>query len=125
VFPINKNLWTSSYVLFTAGMAAVTIATCAWLIEGRSDRRWAAPFITFGLNPIVAFVGSGAMARVLGQVQVPLGGGTVSLQQAIYRGAFAGWLAPRNASLAYAVVFVLLWYGILKLLQRKAIVLKV
>jgi len=125
VFPINKNLWTSSYVLFTAGMAAVAIATCAWLIEVRGHRRWAAPFITYGLNPIVAFIGSGAMARVLGLIHVPFGGESVSLQQAIYRGAFASWLSPRNASLGYAIAFVLLWYGILKLLEKRGVVLRV
>jgi len=125
VFPINKNLWTSSYVLFTAGMACVAIATCAWLIEVRGMRRWALPFVTYGLNPITAFVGSGAMARVLGLIKVPFGGETVSLQQAIYRGGFASWLTPKNGSLAYAIGFVALWYGILKLLERRGIVLKV
>lgn len=125
VFPINKNLWTSSYVLFTAGMACVAIATSAWLMEVRGYRRWAAPFITYGLNPITAFVGSGAMARVLGLIQVPLGGESVSLQQAIYRSVFASWLGPRTASLGYAIAFVVLWYAILKLLERRGIILKV
>ena len=125
VFPINKNLWTSSYVLFTAGMAAVAIATGAWLIELRGYRRWAAPLISYGLNPITAFVGSGMMARMLGLIRVPFGGEQVSLQQAIYRGAFASWLSPRNASLGFALAFVLLWYGILRLLERKGVVLKV
>lgn len=125
VFPINKNLWTSSYVVFTAGLASVVLATCTWLIDGRGARRWAGPFITFGLNPIVAFVGSGALARVLGLIHLPLGGESVSLQQAIYRTGFASWLSPRNASLAYAVAFVALWYGILKLLERRGLILKV
>jgi predicted acyltransferase len=125
VFPINKNLWTSSYVLFTGGMAAVAIACCAWLIDVRGRRRWAAPFVTYGLNPLTAFVGSGAMARVLGLIHLSYGGESVPLQQAVYRGAFASWLAPRNASLAYAIGFVALWYGILRLLERRGIVFKV
>ena len=125
VFPINKNLWTSSYVLFTAGMASVTIATCAWLMEVRGHRRWARPFITYGLNPLVAFVGSGAMARVMGLIHVPFKGESVSLQQAIYRAAFDSWLSPKNASLAYAIAFVALWYGILKIFERRRWILKV
>jgi predicted acyltransferase len=124
-FPINKNLWTSSYVLFTAGMAGVAIATCAWLIDVRGQKKWAAPLVTYGLNPITAFVGSGAMARILGLIHVPFGGESLSLQQAIYRGAFASWLAPRNASLAYALAFVLLWYGIVRILERRGIILRV
>ena len=125
VFPINKNLWTSSYVLFTAGMASVTLATCAWLMEIRGHRRWARPFVTYGLNPLVAFVGSGMLARVLGLIHLPYRGESVSLQQAIYRTAFDSWLSPRNASLAYAIAFVALWYGILRLLERRGLVLKV
>jgi predicted acyltransferase len=125
-FPINKNLWTSSYVLFTAGMACVAIATCAWLMEVRGRRAWAAPFVTYGLNPMVAFVGSGAMARVLGLIQLTgADGQPASLQQAIFRSAFASWLAPRNASLGFALAFVALWYGILRLLERRGVVFKV
>jgi predicted acyltransferase len=124
-FPINKNLWTSSYVLFTAGMACVAIATCAWLIDVRGEKKWAAPFITFGLNPITAFVGSGAMARVLGLIHLSPGGESLSLQQWLYRTGFASWLAPRNASLAYALAFVLVWYGILRLLERRGIIMRV
>jgi len=124
-FPINKNLWTSSYVLFTAGMAAVAIAACAWLIEVRGYRKWAGPLITYGLNPVTAFVGSGAMARVLGMIRLSYRGASVPLQQAIYQSAFASWLSPRNASLAYAIAFVVLWYGILKLFERRGWILKV
>ncbi len=125
VFPINKNLWTSSYVLFTAGMACVALATLVWLVDIRGRRKWVAPFVTYGLNPMTAFVGSGMMARTMGLIHVSMGGESVSLQQAIYRSAFASWLAPRNASLAYAVAFVALWYGILRVLERRGVVLKV
>ena len=125
VFPINKNLWTSSYVVFTAGMAGVAIGVCSWVMEVRQWRGWARPFITYGLNPITAFVASGAMARVLGLIQVPYEGSTASLQQAIYRGGLASWLSPRNASLAYAVGFVLLWYGILRVMERRGAIWRV
>ena len=124
-FPINKNLWTSSYVVFTAGMACVVIGVWAWVIDVRGNKTWAKPFITYGLNPLAAFVGSGAMARVMGMIHVNYGGETVSLQQAIYRAVFASWLTPINASLAYALGFVLLWYGILKVLERRGLILRV
>jgi predicted acyltransferase len=125
-FPINKNLWTSSYVLFTAGMACVAIATCAWLIEIRGRRKWAAPLVTYGLNPMVAFLGSGAMARVMGMIQLAgPDGQSVSLQQWIYRTVFASWLAPKNASLGFALAFVAFWYGILLVLERRRIVFRV
>jgi predicted acyltransferase len=125
VFPINKNLWTSSYVLFTAGLACLSLATFAWLIDVRGLRRWAAPLVSYGKNPMVAFIGSGVMARLLGMIQVGWGGETVSLQQAIYRRLFASWLAPRNASLGYAILFVALWYGILRLLEKRGVMFRV
>ena len=91
----------------------------------RGRKRWVAPAVTYGLNPMTAFVGSGMMARAMGLIHVPMGGESVSLQQAIYRTLFASWLEPRNASLAYAVGFVMLWYGILRVLERRGVVLKV
>jgi predicted acyltransferase len=125
-FPINKNLWTSSYVLFTAGMAAVTIATCIWLIDVQRVTWWTKPFVVFGMNPILAFVGSGMMARLMASIiKVERGGQTVSLQRAIYDSAFASWLAPMNASLLYAVCFVGFWFLILTALHKKKVFLKV
>jgi predicted acyltransferase len=126
VFPINKNLWTSSYVVFTAGMAAVVLATCVWLIDAKRVTWWTKPFVIYGMNPILAFVGSGMMARLMGSIiKVEQNGQRVSLQKAIYDSSFASWLAPMNASLLYAVCFVVFWFGILALLHHKKIFLKV
>ena len=125
VFPINKNLWTSSYVVFTAGMASVALAALVWIADLRGRRRWLGPLVTYGLNPMVAFVGSGMMARTMGLIRFSVAGESVSLQQVIYRNLFASWLDPRNASLAYALAFVVLWWAILRFLQRRHIVLKV
>ena len=125
-FPINKSLWTSSYVLFTAGLAASALATAMWLIDAHRITGWSKPFVVFGVNPIVAFVGSGLVARLIYSViKVSYGGERVPLQTAIYRAGFASWLEPRNASLLFAVTFVLFWFGILSVLYRKRIFLKV
>lgn len=125
VFPINKNLWTSSYVLFTAGLALLTLATMAWLIDVRGRRNWAGPPVTYGKNPMVAFVGSGLMAKSLGLIHLSRDGVPVALQQYLYQSLFAPWLAPRNASLAYAAVFVLTWYLILQALEKRGIIFRV
>ena len=125
IFPINKSLWTSSYVVFTAGMACVALAALVWPIDVRGRKRWVAPFVTYGLNPMLAFVGSGMMAKAMGLIRVPWEGDRISLQQAVYRMVFAPWLEPRTASLAYAVGFVVLWYGILRLLEKRGVVFKV
>jgi predicted acyltransferase len=125
VFPINKNLWTSSYVVFTAGMACVALAMLLWLADHKGRKRALAPFVTYGLNPMLAFVGSGMMARAMGLIRFSVDGERISLQQAVYRNGFASWLDPRNASLAYAIGFVLVWYGLLRILERRGIVFRV
>lgn len=125
-FPINKGLWTSSYVLFTAGVAATSLATILWLTDAQGLTRWTRFFVIYGTNPLVAFVGSGMMARTLGSlIQVEVDGRRQSLQAVLHRELFAGWLAPRDASLAYAVCFVLVWFAILALLHRRGWMLKV
>jgi len=114
IFPINKALWTSSYVVLTAGFACVILAI--WI-------RWlpARPFDVFGLNPLVAFVGSGVMARLLGILKVD----GVSLQALSYRTLFKPYFEPQFASLLWALTFVAVWYGILALLHWKRIYLRV
>jgi predicted acyltransferase len=126
VFPINKNLWTSSYAVFTAGAAALVLALCFWLIEVRGWRAWTRPFVVFGVNPIVAFVGSAMLSRLLyTTIRVPYEGATVPLQQAIHRSLFASWLPPKPASLAFALAMVALWWAVLALLDRRGVRLKV
>jgi predicted acyltransferase len=125
-FPINKNLWTSSYVIFTAGMACVALATIMWIVDYVNVKWWTKPFVVFGVNPIVAFVGSGVLARLIYTLwHVSYNGKSVAVQDAIYQSVFLPWLPPRVASLAFAVSFVLLWYGILTVLYRRNIILKV
>lgn len=125
-FPINKSLWTSSYVIFTGGMAAVALAACVWIVDVKEIRWWTRPFVIYGTNAILAYVGSGVMARTIySLIQVSYGGKVVSLETAIYEAGFASWLEPRNASLAFAVCIVLFWLAILTVLYRRKIFLKV
>ncbi|HXN77092.1 MAG TPA: DUF5009 domain-containing protein [Gemmatimonadaceae bacterium] len=125
-FPINKNLWTSSYVIFTAGMACVALATTMWIVDYRNVKWWTKPFVVFGVNPIVAYVGSGVMARLIYTLwHVNYAGKPTAFQDAVYQSVFLPWLPPRVASLAFAITFVLFWYGILLILYRRKIILKV
>ncbi|HUP66296.1 MAG TPA: heparan-alpha-glucosaminide N-acetyltransferase domain-containing protein [Thermoanaerobaculia bacterium] len=126
VFPINKPLWTSSYTLFTAGAGAVVLALCLWAIEMRGSRWWTPPFVAYGVNPMIAFVGSGLMARLIySLLKVQFEGRAVPLQAAIYRVAYEPWLPPEAASLAFAISFVLVWLAILWPLWRRGLIFKV
>lgn len=119
-FPINKPLWTSSYVLLTAGLAAMSLALCIFLIDVRGVWKGSA-FVTFGINPIAAFVGSGLLAKLLGLIKID----GVSLQALSYRLFFKPYFTPQLASVLWALTFVLVWYAILRLMQWRGIVLRV
>jgi predicted acyltransferase len=125
-FPINKSLWTSSFVVFTAGMACVSIAAISWIIDVKRVTWWTRPVVIYGINPIIAFVGSGMMERMIYTVwKVNYHGTATPVQAVVYESVFRSFLAPRNASLAFAISFVLLWYLILWALARKNIIFKV
>lgn len=128
VFPINKPLWTSSYVWFTGGLALLALAACLAVFDGGRDASWrralARPFVVYGVNAILVFVGSGLLARCVGRLWKLADGRTV--QQSLY-GWLEGrtWLSPVEASLAYALLWVLGWGLLLEALYRRRIVLKV
>ena len=124
-FVINKALWTSSYVLFTGGLALQFLALLYWIIDINGYRRWAKPFEIFGLNAIALYVGSGLMAELLGVIKVSYGGESVPLQSWIFQTLFASWASPIDASLAFAIAFVLFWLGIMWILYHRKIFISV
>jgi len=125
VFPINKPLWTSSYVLFTGGMACHVFAMCYWLIDVRGQRRWATPFVIYGMNAIAAFFLSSLFARILTLIRVGAGEERMALKTWIFQNVYASWLSPINASLAFALTYVLFWLGVMWVLYRRKIFIKV
>jgi predicted acyltransferase len=125
-FPINKALWTSSYVVFTAGLALCFLGFCYWLIDIKGYKLWTKPFVIFGVNALALFVGSGVMGRLLGLIKVPgPEGSSISLQPWIFTNIFLPLASPINASLMYAICFILLWLFLMWLLYRKRIYIKV
>lgn len=126
-FPINKPLWTSSYVLYTGGIACVTLAWFIWLIDVRGHRGWTTPFRVYGLNPLFAYVLSGVLARTLTRlVHVPVGDGeTVTGYQWLYTRVFEPLAGPLNGSLLFAVSMVALIWLVVLPLYLKGIVIKI
>lgn len=125
-FPINKNLWTSSYVMFTAGYGLVALALCYWLIDVRGWRRWSTPFLVYGANAILLYVLSGLVSDVLQSWKFSSGdGSSVSVKAYIFERLFAPLASPTTASLLYGLAYVLLWLGIMWLFYRKRIFVKI
>ena len=121
VFPLNKSLWTSSYVLVTSGYAGLLLLGLHWALDGAGWRgpsglRFSKPFVILGRNALLLFVVSGFLAKTLGLIRVDNGqGGTLALGRWIYLAWFAPFAAPKNASLMFALanlalLFVLLWW---------------
>lgn len=125
-FPMNKSLWTSSYVLVTSGIALLTLAACYWLIDIKGYQRWAKPFVIFGVNALPLFVFSGIMARMLGAYRVTgADGQPVAIQKWIFDSVFLSIAQPVDASLMYAITFILFWLFLMWLLYRKNIFVRV
>ncbi|HWT00158.1 MAG TPA: heparan-alpha-glucosaminide N-acetyltransferase domain-containing protein [Pyrinomonadaceae bacterium] len=125
-FPVNKALWTSSYVLVTAGMALQLLALCYWLIDIKGYRAWAKPFVIFGSNALALYFLAELFSRVISIVTFPnAGGGRTDLKSLIYDNLYASWAQPLNASLLFALSIVLMWLGVMTILYRKRIFIKV
>ena len=118
LFPINKQLWTSSYVVFTAGWAWLLLAVCYETIEVR-DWKWGRQFEIMGLNAIFLFVASGIVARILLKTHIGSGGNAPTTYTWIYENWFLPWAGPLNGSLAFAVTAVLFWWLILYGMYRR------
>ena len=117
LFPLNKNLWTSSYVLFTGGCAMLALALSHVLID---RRHWPAWGRSFGVNAIAAYAGSAAMVYLFAGL---------GWWGPIYRIGFANWMTPIFGpylpSLAFALAFVLFWWWVVRWMDRRRWYLKV
>ena len=122
VFPINKKIWTSSFVLVTGGWAMIVFAGCLLKFDVWGWRRLARPFEIVGVNAIFVFVASGLMANLLNAV--PIDGR--SAKQWTYEAVFTSWISdPKTASLAFALATVAFWWIVLWAIWRRGWAIRV
>lgn len=125
VFPINKALWTSSFVVFTGGFAALGLAALGWLADVRGIHGWAAPFKVFGVNAILAYAGDEIVGSILYKVGIiPAENGPMDLLSAFYQLIILPRFEPRDASLIFALSMVILWGSVLGVFYKRGIYLK-
>jgi predicted acyltransferase len=124
-FPINKALWTSSYVLWTAGLALYLLALCYGLIEIKGWKRGSRPFEIFGINAIAAYLLHVFFLKVQNLIHLPRLDGTPGNLRFFITEHLFGWASLQNASLFYALSYVLLWWVLLSTLYRRKIFLKI
>lgn len=121
-FPLNKSLWTSSFVLYTGGLATLVLALTYWAIDCKGYTRFTKPFLIFGVNAITVFFFSGIMARCLSLIKVADG---VSLKGWVYNTFMTPYFSPNNASLLYAFFFISIWAIIALVMFNRKIFIKV
>jgi predicted acyltransferase len=127
VFPINKQLWTSSYVLYTSGIALLVFGVLYWWIDIKGRRWGTQPFVVYGTNALIVFTLSGLLGRTLNAIHTTdISGNSVSIKVWLWASVFEpAFASPYNASLAHAIAYVLLLLGLAWLLYSRKIFIKV
>lgn len=125
-FPINKYLWTSSYVLYTGGLATIFLGLMYWIIDCKGYKKYTKPFLVYGVNAITVYFLSGMLGRVMTLIKVSSAdGGQVNLKEWIYQSVFASVFSPINASLAYAITYIVFWGAFVWIMYNRKIFIKV
>jgi predicted acyltransferase len=126
IFPINKNLWSPSFVLLTGGLGAALFGLTWWVVDVHGLRRWTGPFVTYGKNAIAVYVGSELLSGIWGTIRWAGSDGAVrTLQERLHAALFASWLPPMVAAFAWGFATVLLWWAVAWWMDRRRIYLKV
>ncbi len=123
-FPINKNLWTSSYVMYSTGLAHIVFAICYWLVDIKKIRWWTKPFVIYGMNALFVYFISGIFGRTIKQLIFVTNSEGVKLNMKDY--PFQTFVRPLFESpVAWAILMVLFWLLILWILYNRRIFIKV
>lgn len=125
--PINKPLWTGSYVIYTAGLASFVLGVLIWIIDLKGFTRWTPFFLIFGMNPLFIFALSGLWAKIFTRI-IKIAGddGTVTNGYFwTYKHLFQSWAGDINGSLLFAITHILMFWLIGLILYKRKIFIKV
>jgi predicted acyltransferase len=128
--PFNKNLWTPSYVIHTTGWALLCLSVCYWAIDIKNYRTWSKPFVVYGTNAITAYFGVSVMAYTTVWIRwEDAAGKTVYLKYFLYDNLYRSWIphifGDYISSAAWGASYVVLWCGLMWILYKKKIFIKI
>lgn len=125
IFPINKQIWTSSYVLYTGGIAIILLAGLVWLVDIKKINWWTKPFVILGSNAIFLYALSSIWVKILLKITFEFEGKMISGYSYLYKTIFQPLAGNINGSFLFAFFHVLIFLLILTWMFRKKIYIKI
>lgn len=123
--PINKKIWSPTFVLATCGLASTLLALLIWIVDIKGYKKWSVFFESFGVNPLFIYVAAGVFSIILGSTLIPYDEGTISIKNFIYKICLQSYLGNYFGSLVYALLFVGFNWVIGNILYKKKIYIKI
>lgn len=123
--PINKKIWSPTFVLATCGLAATLLALLIWIIDIKGHKKWSVFFESFGVNPLFIYVAAGVFSVILGSTFITYDGNAISLKGFIYSICLQPYLGNYFGSLIFALLFVGFNWVIGNILYKKKIYIKI
>jgi predicted acyltransferase len=127
IFPINKALWTSTYVLYTGGLAMIFLGILLWIIDVKAVKKWSNPFIHFGMNPLFIFVFSGLYVKTIIYLvnTTDASGNIVNGYKYLYTDIFVPIGGNMNGSLMFAIAHIIFFWILVYVLYKRKIFIKI
>jgi predicted acyltransferase len=123
-FPINKNLWTSTFVLWSSGISLIVFGFCFWVIDVLNVTKWSLPFKIFGMNALFIFIFHVILLKSIAKIVfIAADGSTQGFHESVIQNLFGSLSA--NANLLYGLLFLLLNYLVAIFLYRRKIFIKI
>lgn len=123
--PINKKIWTPTFVLTTCGLASSLLALLIWIIDVKGYKKWTGFFESFGVNPLFIYVAAGVLAVLFDSIRFSYQEQSTAIRPFIYDVVLRPVFGDYLGSLAYAILFVILCWGIGYILYKRRIYIKI
>jgi predicted acyltransferase len=123
--PINKKIWSPTFVLVTCGLAATFLALLVWIIDVKGHKRWSRFFESFGVNPLFIYVAAAVLSILIGNIFITYGGELISIKKFLYEIGLQTYLGNYFGSITFAVLFVIFNWLIGHFLYKKQIYIKI